>query len=234
MSDPLHTAVQGVVVGLCVSKRCLELGALTHGYSCVPVTCPDVPWQASQCAGLLQAGWWRSGFRPRQRGLSITNVVWLGQSSLGLPPWRVLAVAGQGLWRLAAFWLSKGVREGCVPGTEGNGVLGGTWVLAQGKGYPGCWPLLRPLSVQLSLLLWSLHLLPGAGSSLLQWRERLAGVVRAIWSPGCSSHRPGTLMGRKAARGRAAVEDRERPEMASLSLKFLQQVASALCLGRSE
>lgn len=81
-----------------------------------------------------------------------------------------------------------------MSGAEGNGVVGAGWHLGGGLGQGLLAVLIsapwagrcsaRPLSVQLLLLLWSLHVLPGAGSSLLQQRERLAGMVRAIWIPG--------------------------------------------------
>ena len=202
--------------GFVSPELCLELGALTCGYSCVPATCPDVPWQMPAC--------WPARRRVAgDRGSGPGSVVCLSlalcnqgrarwgrgcrASPLGLPLQRVLAPAGRGPWHLAAFWLSKGGREGCVYGLEGNGVIGAGWHLGAGpgQGLPGVlisalWAgrcSARPLSVQLSLLLWSLHLLPGADSSTLQRRERLAGVARAIWSPGCSSHRPGTLAGER-------------------------------------
>lgn len=45
-----HARSRGGVAGLCPpSKPCLELGALTCGYSCVLATCPDVPWQVPAC-----------------------------------------------------------------------------------------------------------------------------------------------------------------------------------------
>lgn len=78
-----------------------------------------------------QAGWQGLGFRPRWCGLCVTGTVWPGQSSLGsgLPVRCFLARAVQGLWRLAAFWLSKGGREGCASGAEGNGAMGAGWHL---------------------------------------------------------------------------------------------------------
>lgn len=158
------------MAGLCPPQPCLEPGALICGCSRVPATCPDVPWQVPACWPACRriGGDWGSG----PGGAVCRSLALCGQGCWDFPPGlplrHVLAQAGRGPWHLAAFCLSKGGWEECVFGAEGNGVMGAGWHLGAdpGQGLHGVrisapWAGRRPvhpLSVQLSLLLWSLHL----------------------------------------------------------------------------
>lgn len=162
---------------------------------CVQEICPDIPWQVPAGSSTDQ------DLGPG--GVVCPSLALCGQGRahwswgcwtfpLGLLPWCVLALTGFGLWQLAAFWLSKGGREEGICTWNRGKRCDRCWAA------PGHWPRPRAaqhsdvhsvgsawmLSVQFWQLLWSLHVLPGSGSSccsrgrgLQGWREPSGSLV---------------------------------------------------------
>lgn len=83
----------------------------------------------------LQVGWWRLRLGPGRCGLSVAGAELTGAAGLSLQGCVTWHRQDKDCGILLLHWLSKGRREGRMPGSKRNGVMGAGWHLGAGPGH---------------------------------------------------------------------------------------------------